>query len=104
MLFINSLLSVSENAMFYRYVYVIVAKLLIFLDYWCHSDCVSGIQFLHIVSSEWAQHCQQMVSYIFRPLATVARSPLLLQIMIRSIFLYLDRTYVIENSSLLSIW
>lgn len=33
----------------------------------------------------WEDHCQQMI-------------------MIRSIFLYLDRTYVLQNSSILSIW
>ena len=85
---------------------VVCVLLLVFLDYWCYSDCVSGMQFLHIVSTEWAQHCQQMVSNIICGITSclLLSCHFLLQIMIRSIFLYLDRTYVIENSSLLSIW
>jgi len=41
--------------------------------------------FCHELNSCWEDHCRQMI-------------------MIRSIFLYLDRTYVLQNPSILSIW
>lgn len=42
-------------------------------------------QFLRALNQSWHEHCRQML-------------------MIRSIFLYLDRTYVLQNKNLLSIW
>jgi len=42
-------------------------------------------QFLKLIDDCWQNHCRQMI-------------------MIRSIFLFLDRTYVLQNSSILSIW
>lgn len=42
-------------------------------------------QFLKLIDTCWQNHCRQMI-------------------MIRSIFLFLDRTYVLQNSSILSIW
>lgn len=42
-------------------------------------------QFLKLIDNCWQNHCRQMI-------------------MIRSIFLFLDRTYVLQNSSILSIW
>ncbi|XP_069105312.1 cullin-4A-like [Argopecten irradians] len=42
-------------------------------------------QFLKMMDRCWKDHCRQMI-------------------MIRSIFLYLDRTYVLQTSSILSIW
>lgn len=41
--------------------------------------------FLKKMNECWQSHCRQMI-------------------MIRSIFLYLDRTYVLQNPSILSIW
>lgn len=46
---------------------------------------VSDLQFLSLVNSQWTDHCRQMI-------------------MIRSIFLYLDRTYAMANPSVSSIW
>ncbi|XP_041357588.1 cullin-4A-like isoform X2 [Gigantopelta aegis] len=42
-------------------------------------------QFLKLIDNCWQGHCRQMI-------------------MIRSIFLFLDRTYVLQNSTILSIW
>lgn len=42
-------------------------------------------QFLKMMDMCWQSHCRQMI-------------------MIRSIFLFLDRTYVLQNSTILSIW
>lgn len=42
-------------------------------------------QFLKMMDTCWQSHCRQMI-------------------MIRSIFLFLDRTYVLQNSAILSIW
>lgn len=42
-------------------------------------------EFLKKIDSCWQSHCRQMI-------------------MIRSIFLFLDRTYVLQNSTILSIW
>jgi len=42
-------------------------------------------QFLKLIDNCWQNHCHQMI-------------------MIRSIFLFLDRTYVLQNTSILSIW
>lgn len=41
--------------------------------------------FLKMMNDCWQSHCQQMI-------------------LIRSIFLYLDRTYVLQNASIVSLW
>ncbi|XP_053311215.1 cullin-4A [Spea bombifrons] len=48
-------------------------------------DSLDSVLFLSKVNRCWKDHCRQMI-------------------MIRSIFLFLDRTYVLQNSMLLSIW
>ncbi|XP_063315755.1 cullin-4A [Pelobates fuscus] len=48
-------------------------------------DSLDSFLFLKKVNKCWMDHCRQMI-------------------MIRSIFLFLDRTYVLQNSMLLSIW
>ncbi|CAH1781894.1 unnamed protein product [Owenia fusiformis] len=48
-------------------------------------DSIDSEQFLKMMDACWQDHCRQMI-------------------MIRSIFLFLDRTYVLQNSSIPSIW
>lgn len=48
-------------------------------------DTCDHEQFLKLMSNCWQAHCRQMI-------------------MIRSIFLFLDRTYVLQTNSILSIW
>lgn len=48
-------------------------------------EAVDDLQFLSLVNNQWTDHCRQMI-------------------MIRSIFLYLDRTYAMANPSISSIW
>ncbi|KAJ8309854.1 hypothetical protein KUTeg_011719 [Tegillarca granosa] len=59
-------------------------------DYWLVKTLViieniGYEQFLKILDKCWQSHCRQMI-------------------MIRSIFLFLDRTYVLQTSSIMSIW
>ncbi|KAI8577434.1 hypothetical protein K450DRAFT_252413 [Umbelopsis ramanniana AG] len=49
------------------------------------SNSKTGVFFLETVSQTWADYCNQMI-------------------MIRSIFLYLDRTYVLQSSGIFSLW
>ncbi|NWV45304.1 CUL4A protein, partial [Daphoenositta chrysoptera] len=49
------------------------------------SDSLDSLLFLKKINKCWQDHCRQMI-------------------MIRSIFLFLDRTYVLQNSMLPSIW
>ncbi|KAL3847408.1 hypothetical protein ACJMK2_018321 [Sinanodonta woodiana] len=49
------------------------------------SKTIAYEQFLKKIDQYWQAHCRQMI-------------------MIRSIFLFLDRTYVLQNSSIMSIW
>ncbi|KAG2184596.1 hypothetical protein INT43_000505 [Umbelopsis isabellina] len=49
------------------------------------SNQTTGIYFLEMVGQAWADYCNQMI-------------------MIRSIFLYLDRTYVLQSSGIFSLW
>ncbi|RWS04501.1 cullin-4A-like protein [Dinothrombium tinctorium] len=46
---------------------------------------MDSLTFLKLMDNCWQAHCRQMI-------------------MIRSIFLFLDRTYVLQNASILSIW
>lgn len=48
-------------------------------------DSLDSSLFLKLMNSCWQSHCQQMI-------------------MIRSIFLFLDRTYVLQNAAVASIW
>lgn len=48
-------------------------------------DSLDSLLFLKKINKCWQDHCRQMI-------------------MVRSIFLFLDRTYVLQNSMLLSIW
>lgn len=48
-------------------------------------DSLDSNLFLKLMNTCWQSHCQQMI-------------------MIRSIFLFLDRTYVLQNASVASIW
>ncbi|XP_017356648.1 cullin-4A [Cebus imitator] len=48
-------------------------------------DSLDSVVFLKKINTCWQDHCRQMI-------------------MIRSIFLFLDRTYVLQNSTLPSIW
>ncbi|NWW18688.1 CUL4A protein, partial [Falcunculus frontatus] len=57
---------------------------LVFLN-WCCTDSLDSLLFLKKIDKCWQDHCRQMI-------------------MIRSIFLFLDRTYVLQNSMLPSIW
>ncbi|KAI9544944.1 Cullin-4B [Dissostichus eleginoides] len=50
-----------------------------------HTDALDSVLFLKKIDKCWQDHCRQMI-------------------MIRSIFLFLDRTYVLQNSMLPSIW
>lgn len=50
-----------------------------------NADSIDSLSFLKSLDSAWQSHCRQMI-------------------MIRSIFLYLDRTYVLQNPSVQSIW
>uniref|UniRef100_H2ZFL9 Cullin-4 n=1 Tax=Ciona savignyi TaxID=51511 RepID=H2ZFL9_CIOSA len=61
-------------------------------------DGVSGETFLRKLEEQWQDHCQQTVD--LKLLYKVSH----FQIMIRCIFLVLDRTYVLQNSMLPSIW
>ncbi|NXT58119.1 CUL4A protein, partial [Pluvianellus socialis] len=58
--------------------------LLVFLKR-CSTDSLDSLLFLKKINKCWQDHCRQMI-------------------MIRSIFLFLDRTYVLQNSMLPSIW
>ncbi|MFH4982332.1 hypothetical protein AB6A40_009041 [Gnathostoma spinigerum] len=49
------------------------------------SESNAMLYFLQSLNNLWLEHCQQMV-------------------MIRSIFLFFDRTFVLQNSSILSLW
>ncbi|XP_064296091.1 cullin-4A isoform X1 [Phalacrocorax carbo] len=51
----------------------------------CCTDSLDSLLFLKKINKCWQDHCRQMI-------------------MIRSIFLFLDRTYVLQNSMLPSIW
>ncbi|NXJ13729.1 CUL4A protein, partial [Odontophorus gujanensis] len=51
----------------------------------CRTDSLDSLLFLKKINKCWQDHCRQMI-------------------MIRSIFLFLDRTYVLQNSMLPSIW
>uniref|UniRef100_A0A671N242 Cullin-4B n=1 Tax=Sinocyclocheilus anshuiensis TaxID=1608454 RepID=A0A671N242_9TELE len=51
----------------------------------CPTDALDSVLFLKKIDKCWQDHCRQMI-------------------MIRSIFLFLDRTYVLQNSMLPSIW
>uniref|UniRef100_A0A2R9A0V1 Cullin-4B n=1 Tax=Pan paniscus TaxID=9597 RepID=A0A2R9A0V1_PANPA len=51
----------------------------------CFRDSLDSVLFLKKIDRCWQNHCRQMI-------------------MIRSIFLFLDRTYVLQNSMLPSIW
>ncbi|KAM4789297.1 cullin-4A isoform 1-T1 [Cyanocitta cristata] len=57
---------------------------LVFLN-GCCTDSLDSLLFLRKINKCWQDHCRQMI-------------------MIRSIFLFLDRTYVLQNSMLPSIW
>ncbi|NXL48112.1 CUL4A protein, partial [Podilymbus podiceps] len=57
---------------------------LVFLNK-CRTDSLDSLLFLKKINKCWQDHCRQMI-------------------MIRSIFLFLDRTYVLQNSMLPSIW
>ncbi|NXU15179.1 CUL4A protein, partial [Pardalotus punctatus] len=57
---------------------------LVFLN-GCCTDSLDSLLFLKKINKCWQDHCRQMI-------------------MIRSIFLFLDRTYVLQNSMLPSIW
>ncbi|NXP44884.1 CUL4A protein, partial [Heliornis fulica] len=57
---------------------------LVFLNRCC-TDSLDSLLFLKKINNCWQDHCRQMI-------------------MIRSIFLFLDRTYVLQNSMLPSIW
>ncbi|XP_061233698.1 cullin-4A isoform X1 [Neopsephotus bourkii] len=57
---------------------------LVFLNMCC-TDSLDSLLFLKKINKCWQDHCRQMI-------------------MIRSIFLFLDRTYVLQNSMLPSIW
>ncbi|XP_067136067.1 LOW QUALITY PROTEIN: cullin-4B [Centruroides vittatus] len=46
---------------------------------------MDSLSFLKLMNECWQAHCQQMI-------------------MIRSIFLFLDRTYVLQNASIVSVW
>ncbi|XP_064131274.1 cullin-4A isoform X2 [Loxodonta africana] len=56
----------------------------VFLSRFC-TDSLDSVLFLKKINTCWQDHCRQMI-------------------MIRSIFLFLDRTYVLQNSMLPSIW
>src|SRR4051812_43382413 len=66
--------------------------------------------FLHLLSSVWEKFCAQMVTAIHLTLAVPAEwvdsppNPIRLQGMIRSVFLFLDRTYRVQNASVVSLW
>ncbi len=49
------------------------------------TETVGSEQFLKMMNTCWQSHCRQMI-------------------MIRSIFLFLDRTYILQNSSIASLW
>ncbi|NWR77306.1 CUL4A protein, partial [Centropus unirufus] len=67
------------------------AQILQFREYpfltqkWRCTDSLDSLLFLKKINKCWQDHCRQMI-------------------MIRSIFLFLDRTYVLQNSMLPSIW
>ncbi|KAA8588730.1 hypothetical protein FQN60_010075, partial [Etheostoma spectabile] len=61
-----------------------IATALFFLNV-VHTDALDSVLFLKKIDKCWQDHCRQMI-------------------MIRSIFLFLDRTYVLQNSMLPSIW
>ena len=72
---------------------------------------VDQVQFLMVVDKEWTSHCRQMVCYGMLACSNISEGTLLLssitesQIMLRSISsIYLDRTYAVPSTSLLSIW
>ena len=51
----------------------------------CLTESIDKLLYLKKVNDCWQSHCQQMI-------------------MIRSIFLYLDRTYVLQKPTIHSIW
>uniref|UniRef100_A0A668VZM2 Cullin-4B n=1 Tax=Oreochromis aureus TaxID=47969 RepID=A0A668VZM2_OREAU len=66
-----------------------IEKVLLFCVHCCLNfvltDALDSVLFLKKIDKCWQDHCRQMI-------------------MIRSIFLFLDRTYVLQNSMLPSIW
>uniref|UniRef100_A0AAX7VNZ2 Cullin-4B n=1 Tax=Astatotilapia calliptera TaxID=8154 RepID=A0AAX7VNZ2_ASTCA len=66
-----------------------IEKMLLFCVHCCLNfvltDALDSVLFLKKIDKCWQDHCRQMI-------------------MIRSIFLFLDRTYVLQNSMLPSIW
>uniref|UniRef100_F6RJJ1 Cullin-4B n=1 Tax=Xenopus tropicalis TaxID=8364 RepID=F6RJJ1_XENTR len=81
-------------------------------------DALDSVLFLKKIDKCWQDHCRQMKDSLSgKPLVlgildnrshtcigTGSKRKCFLQIMIRSIFLFLDRTYVLQNSMLPSIW
>uniref|UniRef100_A0A803SN25 Cullin-4A n=1 Tax=Anolis carolinensis TaxID=28377 RepID=A0A803SN25_ANOCA len=61
------------------------AQILLFREYPFITDSLDSVLSLKKINKCWQDHCRQMI-------------------MIRSIFLFLDRTYVLQNSMLPSIW
>jgi len=63
---------------------------------------MDSLMFLKTLDNCWQNHCRQMVSIpccIHTNLYYI-----IFQIMVRSIFLFLDRTYVLQTASIASIW
>ncbi|NXG58999.1 CUL4A protein, partial [Hemiprocne comata] len=81
---VENLCSYKVSATLYKQLRQVCEDHLVFLNRCC-TDSLDSLLFLKKINKCWQDHCRQMI-------------------MIRSIFLFLDRTYVLQNSMLPSIW
>ncbi|VDO88124.1 unnamed protein product [Heligmosomoides polygyrus] len=56
-----------------------------------------GVEFMKAIENLWSDYCEQMVRVIYGSLWSA-------QILIRNVFLYLDRTFILENIDESPIW
>ncbi|NWI73316.1 CUL4A protein, partial [Dryoscopus gambensis] len=82
---LEELYQVSPKMFWFRFLQInCFGNIQLFLN-GCFTDSLDSLLFLKKINKCWQDHCRQMI-------------------MIRSIFLFLDRTYVLQNSMLPSIW
>ncbi|XP_056675965.1 cullin-4B-like [Monodelphis domestica] len=82
---VENLCSYSISANLYRQLRQICEEHIRYQILQFQEDSLDSVLFLKKIDKCWQNHCRQMV-------------------MIRSIFLFLDRTYILQNSMLPSIW
>ncbi|RCN51280.1 cullin family protein [Ancylostoma caninum] len=62
-----------------------------------------GVEFMKALESLWSDYCQQMASF-FLMFCFFPSKKVSFQILIRNVFLYLDRTFILENIDESPIW